>query len=83
MLDRLLRIVLMRYSLFIMVVRFTLQMHLGMGRLKPSRMVERYRLTSRYEGLAEKGEQQKDCEQSTHVGRRCNWEAASIIVAAD
>jgi len=55
-----------------MVVRFPFQMHLGMGRLKPSRMVERYRLTGRYVGLAEKGEQQKDCEQSTHGWRWCN-----------
>ena len=54
-----------------MVVRFPFQMHLGMGRLKPSRMVERDRLTGRYVGLAEKGKQQKDCEQSAHEQRTC------------
>ncbi len=66
-LDRLLRVIQMRDPLLIMVVRFTLQMQLGMGGLKPSRMVERYRLTGRHVGLAEKREKQKDCEQSTHA----------------
>lgn len=71
-LDRLLRVIQMRDPLLIMVVRFTLQMQLGMGGLKSSRMVERYRLTGCYVGLAEKGKQQKDCEQSAHQG--CNWQ---------
>ncbi|MDD2714162.1 MAG: hypothetical protein PHU77_14715 [Simplicispira sp.] len=67
--------------MFIMVVHQPFQMHLGVGHLKGFRTVERYRLTDRCEGLAEKGEQQDDCKQSAHSGRVCNEEQSAIIAA--
>lgn len=65
-LDRLLGIVLVRHTVFIMVVRDTVHVHLRMNRLKRACVVEYDRLTGRCEGLAEEREQQDDCEQSAH-----------------
>jgi len=49
-----------------MVVCGTFQMHLNMAQLKLSPIAECDGLTGHCEGLAEKGEQQDDCEQSAH-----------------
>jgi hypothetical protein len=68
-LDRLLGIVLVHHTVFVMVVRGTVQMHLSVHHLECSLMVESDHLTGRCEGLAEEGEQQDDCEQSAHEVR--------------
>ena len=68
-LDRLLGIVLVRHTVFIMVVGGAFQMHFSMHRLELALVVERSRLAGRCEGLAEEGEQQDDCEQSAHEVR--------------
>lgn len=66
-LDRLLGIVLVRHTVFIMVVGGAFQMHFSMHRLELPLVVEYDRLAGRCKGLTEKGEQQDDCEQSAHV----------------
>lgn len=65
-LDGLLGIVLVHHTVFVMVVRDTVHVHLRMNRLKRACVVEYGRLTGRCEGLAEQREQQDDCEQSAH-----------------
>lgn len=70
-LDGLLGIVLVRHTVFIMVVGGAFQMHFSMHRLELALVVERSRLAGRCEGLAEEGAQQDDCEQSAHeIGSR-------------
>lgn len=66
--DGRLGFVLVHYALFVMVVCGTFQMHLGMRHLKTALVVKRDHLPARCKGLADKGEQQNDCEQSAHGG---------------
>ena len=66
-LDGLLGIVLVRHTVFIMVVGGAFQMHFSMRSLESSLVVENDQLTGRCKGLTEEGEQQDDCEQPAHV----------------
>lgn len=80
-LDRLLGIVLVHHTIFVMVVGSTFQMHLRVLHMKPSLVVKRNHLTGRCEGLAEEGEQQDDCEQSAHeMGKHLR---SGRMIAAD
>lgn len=65
-LDGLLGIILVRHTVFIMVVGGAFQMHFSMRSLESSLVVENDQLTGRCKGLTEEGEQQDDCEQSAH-----------------
>lgn len=65
-LDRLLRIILVQHTMFVMVVRGSFEMQFGMHHLESPLMVERDHLPGRCSGLTEEGEQEDDCEQPAH-----------------
>ena len=71
--DRLLGVILVRQSVFIVMVRSALNMHLRVTHLKCAFVVEHNHLPRYRERLAEDREKEDDCEQSAHeIAQGCN-----------